>query len=71
MDKNTSNATTKPNIPNPARFRFVAIKQYLYMSDNIQATMATRWKKKKLIVRLCPGIDLKPCISLYFQITLC
>lgn len=46
MDKNTSNATTKPNIPNPARFRFVAIKQYLYMSDNIQATMATRWKKK-------------------------
>ena len=47
MDKNTSNATPKPNNPNPAGFRFFAIKQYLYMSDNIKATMATRWAKKK------------------------
>ena len=46
MDKNTSNDTTNPNNPNPALFRFFAIKQYLYMSDNIKATMATRWEKK-------------------------
>ena len=46
MDKNTSNKITKPNNPNPAQFRFFAIKQYLYTSENIKATMVTRWKKK-------------------------